>query len=470
MAKRLVITVVLAFLLLVTVVSASGLSITHTGDNVVEIGGTVEFKVLVKNTGSDHMYLQVYPEPYASLPSSPIDFFSIAPKAFELNGFESKELDVKVRMKRTVMPRDNYATYLVVEDIEDPSFRTEHNLVMNIIPPDEVVSVSADFPKSVAPNEEFRVTVDFRNNMNVQLSNVEVYVGSELFEEKKNMILFPLQKRSQVFTFKLPPMAQPRDYEFSIRVYQNGVLNGRLSDTFVVSENSNVAQEVSVEDGFLSKTTTITKTNLGNAVATEHFNYPASLVTGMFVSSSVDEASSDGAGLHWIFDIQPGDKQVLQVTVSYVPLLIAFVVIVLFGAVAYYLLTRGLIIRKRVFKLRKGKDTAQFTVMLHIKNRTRGAVKDLTVFEILPKLVKPSTSFGTIKPKTVQHGERGDKLIWDIPELMQGEERIISYQVDSKITVLGSINLPVCMVRYKTVKGRVVNVKSNPVKLDLEKQ
>ena len=64
------------------------------------------------------------------------------------------------------------------------------------------------------------------------------------------------------------------------------------------------------------------------------------------------------------------------------------------------------------------------------------------------------------------------KFIWKIPELTKGEERIISYQVDSKITVIGTIALPVCMIRYKNKKGKVVSVKSNPVtlQLGLEKQ
>ncbi len=469
MVKKQVIVAFLALLLLAAVVSASDISVTHTGDNVVKIGGVVKFTATVTNGGFKSRHVQVFPEPYSSLPSSYVEFFSITPKTFELSGSESKEVEVELKMKDTVLPRDNYATYIVVEDIEDPSIRTEHNLVMKIIPPDEVVSVSAVIPESVAPGGKFDVAVGFRNNMNLQLSDIEVYVGGELFEQKKTMILFPLQKRSETFSFEVPRAARPQDYEFSVRVYQNGVLNGRLSDTFSVLESSDVRESVSVDGGFLTTVTTMTKTNLGNSVAAGYFDYPVSMITGMLVSSSVDELSSDSEGMHWIFDIQPGESQVLQVTVSYVPVLIAIAVILLSGAVAYYLLTRGLIVRKRVFKLRKGEGTAQFTVMVHIKNRTRGPVKELTVFEILPKLIRPSTHFGLMKPKTVQHGDKGDKLIWDIPEMARGEERIISYQVDSKVTVLGSISLPVCMVRYKTAKGRVVNVKSNPVRMDLEK-
>ena len=469
--KRGVVSVIFALLLLAAAVSAVEFSATLTGDNIVKIGGTVEFVLRITNNDFKMRTLQVMPEPYASLPSSAIEVFSADPQLVEVNSGETKDVKLTIRMKDTVLPNDNYGSYVTIRDIKDGS-KLDHNLIMKIIPPDDVVSVSTSIPKSVAPGNEFSVDVKFKNNMNLQLSNVDVYVGSELFEEKKTMIMFPLQRREESFKFKIPSMAKPKDYTFSVRVYHEGVMNGKFSDTFTVLQNSDVKQDVSVERGFLTETTTVTKTNNGNFVATEYFDYPASFFTRMFVSSSVDRTSEDSGGLHWIFDINPGQSVVLEVERSYVPLLVVFAVIALFVAVAYYLLTRGLVVRKKVFKLRKSAGVAQFTVMLHIKNRTRGSVKDMTIFEIVPSLIQPSTHFGTLKPDTMQKGEKGMKFIWKIPELSKGEERILSYQVDSKITVLGRIALPPCMIRFKNRSGRIVNVMSNPVSLELgmEKQ
>lgn len=470
--KKLVIASILVLLLLATAVSASDIFVTHRGDNVVEISGTVKFTLSITNSGMKTGTFMINPDPYYSLPSSYVATFAVKPKMVEIPNGQTRDVEVTLKMKHTVLPRDNYATYVTVEDIEDKSSKVEHNLVMNIIPPDEVVSVSTSIPRSVAPNGEFTVTVDFRNNMNTKLSDIEVYVGSELFEETKTMILFPLQERSEKFSFRVPAMAKPEEYAFSVRVYQNGVLNGKFSGAFTVQENSDVETGIEIDEGFLTKTVTVKKRNYGNYMATEYYDYPASRITGMFISASAVAASEDSDGLHWIFDIQPGGDVFLEVKVSYVPLLIALIVIAFFGAVAYYLLTRGLIVRKKIFKLKRSPGTARFTVMLHIKNRTRGPVRDMTVFEILPKFIEPSTHFSTLKPSAVQEGEKGEKLSWKIPELMKGEERIISYQVDSRITVLGDVSLPVCMVRYKNLGGRVVNVKSNRVRLELgsEKQ
>ncbi len=462
-----------AMILMASAVSAEEISATHTGDNVVEIGGSVVLTLHVTNDDFKTKTLQITPEPFASLPSSFIDMFSIDPKIIELGSQKTEDVKVTIRMKQTVMPNDNYGTYVRIEDINKPTSKIEHNIVLKIIPPEEVVSVSADIPERIAPGSEMTAKVGFRNNMNTQLSNVEVYVGSELFEEKKTMILFPLQKRSEEFKFKIPSMAKPQDYTFTVRVYHDGVLNGRFSKTFTMLTNSDVKQEAESKEGFLIQTITITKTNFGNSVATEYYDYPASWFTKMFLSSSISPTSIDSAGLHWIFDINPGEKVVLQIKRSYVPLVIILAVIVLFGLVSYYILTRGLIIRKQVFKLRKASaDTAEFTVMLHIKNRTRGVVKDLIIYEILPKFMNASTHFGTLKPDTMQKGEQGMKMVWKIPELSRGEERIISYQVDSKISVIGRIALPAAMMRFKSVSGRIVNVRSNAVAVSIgsEKQ
>jgi len=469
--KRGIISVIFALLLFATAVSAVDFSVTHSGDNVVKIGGTVEFVLSITNNDFKMRTLQIMPEAYASLPTSAIEVFSASPQLVEVNSGETKSVKLTIRMKDTVLPNDNYGSYVTVQDIKDSS-KLNHNLVMKIIPPDDVVSVSTSIPKTVAPGNEFTVDVKFKNNMNLQLSNVDVYVGSELFEEKKTMVMFPLQRREESFKFKVPSMAKPKDYTFSVRVYHEGVQNGKFSDTFTVLQNSDVKQDVSVSRGFLSETTTVTKTNNGNFVATEYFDYPASFFTRMFVSSSVDKSSEDSEGLHWIFSVDPGQTVVLQVKRSYVSLLVVFAVIALFVAVAYYLLTRGLIVRKKIFKLHKSAGVAQFTVMLHIKNRTRGVVKDLTIFELLPSLIQPSAHFGTLKPDTMQKGEKGMKFIWKIAELARGEERILSYHVDSKITVLGRIALPPSMIRFKNRSGRIVNVMSNPVSLELgmEKQ
>jgi hypothetical protein len=51
--------------------------------------------------------------------------------------------------------------------------------------------------------------------------------------------------------------------------------------------------------------------------------------------------------------------------------------------------------------------------------------------------------------------------MWKIPELVSGEERIISYEVDAQFKVIGDISLPKATVKYKTGSNRVVHINSN---------
>ena len=57
--------------------------------------------------------------------------------------------------------------------------------------------------------------------------------------------------------------------------------------------------------------------------------------------------------------------------------------------------------------------------------------------------------YGTIKPDKVQDGIKGKRLVWRINELARGEERIISYRIQTKMGIVGKLVLPATVVRYK---------------------
>jgi hypothetical protein len=56
--------------------------------------------------------------------------------------------------------------------------------------------------------------------------------------------------------------------------------------------------------------------------------------------------------------------------------------------------------------------------------------------------------------KILMHKTKGTVVKWRIDELDAGEERIIKYDMKSKLNILGSFTLPSTKVRYKTATGR----------------
>jgi hypothetical protein len=95
--------------------------------------------------------------------------------------------------------------------------------------------------------------------------------------------------------------------------------------------------------------------------------------------------------------------------------------------------------------------------MLTIRNDTGKPVKDIEIKEIIPHIASIKKDFpaGTMQPdKILMHKTKGTVVKWRIDELDAGEERIIKYDMKSKLNILGSFTLPSTKVRYKTATGR----------------
>ena len=58
------------------------------------------------------------------------------------------------------------------------------------------------------------------------------------------------------------------------------------------------------------------------------------------------------------------------------------------------------------------------------------------------------------------HTTKGTVMKWNIDELVPGEDRLITYKVKSKLSIIGNFRLPRSKVVFKR-KGRDVHVYSN---------
>jgi len=81
----------------------------------------------------------------------------------------------------------------------------------------------------------------------------------------------------------------------------------------------------------------------------------------------------------------------------------------------------------------------------------------------LPAVINSPDAFGTAHPKIIK-GEGGTRLVWDILELTKKDERIFSYNASYKLNVIGQLNMPRTLVRYRTGFRNII-IRSNPVRL-----
>tara|TARA_Y100000310_G_C20601254_1_gene773171 strand:- start:751 stop:1482 length:732 start_codon:yes stop_codon:yes gene_type:complete len=220
----------------------------------------------------------------------------------------------------------------------------------------------------------------------------------------------------------------------------------------------------SVEDvsNFLYRDITVTKENNGNYIVGENYDLELGIIEKWFTRYSIRPTYKDDFGSHWSFNLEPGEEYTINIKIDYRPLVIALIVIVVFILLMWYWMSKGVIIKKEVFKLKQTSEgISDFKILLHIKNNTNKTVKNIMLIEMLPRVINPLPKFGTLKPNNVQRGEKGVRMIWRIPELVKGEERIVSYDVEAKMKIIGQFMLPQAIVKYRTHRGRVLASKSN---------
>jgi hypothetical protein len=59
------------------------------------------------------------------------------------------------------------------------------------------------------------------------------------------------------------------------------------------------------------------------------------------------------------------------------------------------------------------------------------------------------------------HKMKGTIVKWKLDDVEGSEERMLNYEIKSKLSILGNLTLSPVIIRYRTPKGRLVVVRSN---------
>ena len=263
--KRGIIILFLALLLVGSIVSADeGVSFTEINSTTILYPGELGvYNLLLENLGSQQLKLQIKAEPYVGLPSNDFDYVFVEPTYVELQGHEQVEVEVTLKLKENVVRQKRYKTYITAETLNlEEALSTQYDLQVFAMPPQDAISVSlTDSTERVGPGGEFSVNLQFVNNLPKDLSNVDVYVSSDLFEDKQTIELFQEQEKDASFSFSIPRSAAPGEYSFNARVYYDQELSGSVTGSFIVDENLSVSEYNEVIKGFLYEIRTVTITN-----------------------------------------------------------------------------------------------------------------------------------------------------------------------------------------------------------------
>lgn len=463
----------LAILLTLGIASAEeGISITEINSTTIlqpeELG---EYNLLLTNLGSKELNVQLQAEPYVGLPSSDFEYVFTTPSYVVLSGHEQVELKVELKLKEDVVRQKRYKTYITASILNYESFDdTTYDLQIFAMPPESPIAITlAEEAERVGPGSELTIDMNLENKIDQDLSNVDVYVTSSLFDDKQTIELFKDQEKNLEFKFTIPKDAAPTEYIYSVRIYYDEELRSNAEGSFIVDENLNISEFNEVNSGFLYEIRKLTITNNGNSEVSDFYDQDYTTFESWFIDYSEEPSYDDEFGRPtWTFTLQPNEEFVLETREDYRPLLIGIIVLILLFVVGYYLFVKRVTLSKEVFKLRYSTDgVSEFKVLLHLKNNTNKPIKDITIVDVLPKLIQPKTNFGTLHPNGIERGDKGIRIMWKIPELVAGEERVISYEVEAGFRIIGDIALPRATVRYKNASNRAIHTSSNAVNVVL---
>ncbi|MCG2717335.1 MAG: hypothetical protein L6408_00670 [Nanoarchaeota archaeon] len=451
-------------------VSAADIEVSHellTED--VYPGERAQVNIMIKNNKATDDYFKIEPNALEMYPLLPFSAFKdvIPPIRSQVDIPSGQKLTFPfdIYIKDGIEPDRRYTLNFNIKSGTDPELKVKYPVSVDVSSPEELIKVTSDMPDEIIPGKEVVFTVTFRNQANMMVDPIELYIDSELFSKQYSEKLYPTPYEiTKTLKFTPDPTAKPGTYELGIRAYKGKTLRGKLITTFNVASNPDVLSKVETSAGFLTRTVTVTKSNKGNVAVEEYYAFPLSWLQKMSTSYNYEPQKISSGKVEWYFTLQPDSQYVLRITTDYRILFFSLVVIFIAAIALIYYIRRGVLIKKEIFSLRNEKGVvSEIKILIHIVNRTPRPIRDVKVVDILPNLLKVEKEFGTIKPVKIQKGEKMSRIIWNIDELEPKEERIISYKVKPGIHILGRIVLPAALIRYRTKERKIIDVKSNKV-------
>lgn len=329
------------------------------------------------------------------------------------------------------------------------------------------------------PRETHKVILMFTNLNPANISVLEYELSGDLIDTQKGIIsLAPttdvLERTIEKveFAFEYDDQMDPQEASLNLKVVANGVEmpNSKIeyeNKVYTIVGYADIKVQQETTERFLKDSTTMSMVNIGNKEGMKTIKVPVNFFKKIYLDSSeafvVREEDGQKYAI-WEIELDPSEEKIFFITVNYRGIAVFFGLIVLLYVV--YLLTRGeMIVTKRADKLGSEQGIKELKVTLNVRNRTKHPLEAVIIEDTIPNISEISNSFdvGTLRPSKIYKNEKkGTTLVrYNIDELDPYEERVVTYRVKSKLSILGNFMLPPVKVMYNDRKGKKKEKKSN---------
>ena len=334
-----------------------------------------------------------------------------------------------------------------------------------------VVRLKPSMPAIVDPRESGVMSVDITNLNSLQIDDMTIKVRSNLISTDMKATLKGLATQ----TIKIPINLNANALRQEDQVYVNAfvTINNKTYRfdsepiTYDVMEYGEIAADVQEKGGWFSGTKTITFTNTGNADKSQTYRIKKPFFTGWFMSTEPAgriEHDGEGGWFAWDIVLPVGTTTKVAVTTDWTPLVVIILTLVIAYLIYYFTRSPVIVEKNAVVIGTKEGGLTDIKVLIEVRNRSRYVLKNVKLLDKIPRIVDlvEEHGVGTLRPaKVIRHDQSGSLLSWHLNELDRYEERVVSYRIRTKLSIVGRLHLPVAIAKFERRAGRVRSTKSN---------
>ena len=366
------------------------------------------------------------------------------------------EIEIYVYPTENLKERGYYSFSYNIRKSTGENF--EDSLSVKISDLEDAIIISSDSNDPSQKNISFYV----QNLENTKFDGLKARFSSIFFNFSKKFDLKPYEK----LEFSVP-VDRDKIKKISAGVYivkaEFETLKGNktIEGKIYLGEKKGIETREDVS-GFLIRTKTITKINIGNIPVDVNVKIDKNIFTRLFTSFNHEPNFVDRHGFvvtyTWNKKMNPADIFIVKAKTNYIfPLLILVAAILIIIGFKRYIQTK-VEVKKSVSPVKT--KTGHFALRVNLTVKARKRVENLSLIDKIPAIVKVYEKFGASKPSSIDTKNR--RIQWDIGDLNPGEERVFSYIIYSKLGIVGKFTLPEALAVFE-IDGEIHEVESNSV-------
>jgi len=309
--------------------------------------------------------------------------------------------------------------------------------------------------KEVDPRKKVPVKIFLKNRNALDVGSVEIRLESDLFEDTKVVSLGPLEEKRIEYLYKFDSLQNPGIYSLDAGIYIKNISVPITSDSqnYEVMAYSLVTRNKAEKNFLFKKDEIITLENLGNGPTTQTVTLQMNWLERLFSSSdpkAVVVQADGSSALSWEVTLDSQELKTINVSTNYrIP--IGILILIAFLIVLYFIYRSPLVLSKEAFIIDQEEGSQYLKIRLFLKNRTRKTIENTYLTDRVPgiaEIVKKKT-LGTLEPeKITKHERKGTVLKWNLETLEPFEERIVTYEIKSRLKIIGNVSLPSCKAKF----------------------